>query len=107
MTTLIEMMTFAPAPAEPTLTACNPRDRAANAANAAALDKHAVDYAAWKAGREAAAKARAEQLRLSYGLQAAPSYYFWRTYICFVTDEQVFTDDEGEGEPNPWDDWDE
>jgi hypothetical protein len=100
MNTLIEMMTFAPAPAEPVLTACDPRDRAANAANAAALDRYAVEYAAWKAGREAAARARAEQLRLSYGLQTAPSYYFWRDYICFQTTEQVFTD---EGESHPWD----
>jgi len=100
MTTLIEMMSFPAAPAEPVLTACDPRDRAGNAANAAALDKHAVDYAAWKAGREAAARARAEQLRLAYGLQEAPTWYFWRGYICFTTTEQVFTD---EGESHPWD----
>jgi len=98
--TLIEMMPFTPAPAEPVLAHCDPRDHEVNAANAAALNRYAVDYAAWKAGREAAARTRAEQLRLAYGLQATPSWYFWRGYICFQTAEQVFTD---EGEPHPWD----
>jgi len=100
MTTLIEMMSFPAAPAEPILAHCDPRDHAANAANAAALDRYAVDYAAWKAAREAAAQTRAEQLRLAYGLQVTPRWYFWRGYICFQTDEQVFTD---EGEAHPWD----
>ena len=100
--TIIEMMTFPSAPAEPILIAGDPRDRAANAANAAALDKHAVEYAAWKAGREAAARTRAEQLRLAYGLQQTPAYYFWRDYVVFTTTEEVFTD-EGEGKTHPWD----
>jgi hypothetical protein len=102
MSTLIEMMTFPPAPAEPILIAGDPRDRAANAANAAALDRYAVDYAAWKAAREAAARTRAEQLKFSFGLLKEPRWYFWRGYICFVTDEQVY-EDEDEGEPHPWD----